>query len=377
MKRMVEVAVLFVIKKIGIAVACETLKLAKPLLGNNSQMRMALPVNMKLIKGELEIINAFLKEIGMNGCNSEIIETWTRQVRRLAYDMEDIVDQFMHVVGEYQQKGSWACARKVFKKHQYLFSLDEIAAKADMINKELMELSNRIGRWTQLIPVVSYNPAANYDSELLYQSGHDHSINDNELVGIDVNREILIKSLHLQDTSLRVIAVWGMGGLGKSTLVNNVYKNETISSKFSCHAWVSVSQSNKMIDIWRNMLKEIYGNDNRTFDAGSMNSAELRVELMKILDKKRYLIILDDVWTAETLFKIREVLVDNGLGSRVIITTRIEEVASIAEDGCKIKVEPLNDHDAWLLFCMKAFPKTKNNICPAELHQCGKDSGEM
>lgn len=141
MKRMVEVAVLFVIKKIGIAVACETLKLAKPLLGNNSQMRMALPVNMKLIKGELEIINAFLKEIGMNGCNSEIIETWTRQVRRLAYDMEDIVDQFMHVVGEYQQKGSWACARKVFKKHQYLFSLDEIAAKADMINKELMELS--------------------------------------------------------------------------------------------------------------------------------------------------------------------------------------------------------------------------------------------
>ena len=168
-----------------------------------------------------------------------------------------------------------------------------------------------------------------------------------------------------------------MGGLGKSTLVNNVYRNETISSKFSCHAWVSVSQSNKMIDIWRNMLKEIYGNDNRAFDAGSMNSAELRMELMKILDKKRYLIILDDVWTAETLFKIREVLVDNGLGSRVIITTRIEEVASIAEDGCKIKVEPLNDHDAWLLFCMKTFPKTKNNICPPELHQCGKDSGEM
>jgi len=338
MKRMVEVAVLFVIKKIGIAVACETLKLAKPLLGNNSQMRMALPVNMKLIKGELEIINAFLKEIGMNGCNSEIIETWTRQVRRLAYDMEDIVDQFMHVVGEYQQKGSLSCVRKVFKKHQHLFSLDEIAAKADMINKELMELSNRIGRWTQLMPGVSYNPATNYDSELVYQSGHDHSINDNELVGIDLNRKILIKSLHLQDTSLRIIAIWGMGGLGKSTLVNNVYRNETISSKFNCHAWVSVSQSNKMIDIWRNMLKEIYGNDNRAFDAGSMNSAELRMELMKILDKKRYLIILDDVWTAETLFKIREVLVDNGLGSRVIITTRIEEVASIAEDGCKIKV---------------------------------------
>ncbi|KAF8781040.1 hypothetical protein HU200_001012 [Digitaria exilis] len=110
------------------------------------------------------------------------------------------------------------------------------------------------------------------------------------------------------------------------------------------------------------MLKEIHGNGNRAFDVGSMGSAEL----------KRYLIILDDVWTAEVLFRIRDVLVDNGMGSRVIITTRIEEVASIAEDGCKIKVEPLNDHDAWLLFCRKAFPKHKNQSCPSELHQCGK-----
>ncbi|WVZ65336.1 hypothetical protein U9M48_014716 [Paspalum notatum var. saurae] len=83
----------------------------------------------------------------------------------------------------------------------------------------------------------------------------------------------------------------------------------------------------------------------------------------------KYLIILDDVWTTEVLLKIREVLVDNGRGSRVIITTRIEEVASIAEDSCKIKVEPLNDHDAWLLH----FSKTKNHTCPIELHQCGKD----
>ncbi|XP_062193249.1 disease resistance protein RPM1-like [Phragmites australis] len=369
---MVEVAVLFVIQKIGIAVAGETLKLAKPLLGKNSELQMALPVNMKLIKDELEIINAFLKEIGMKGCHGEVEETWIGQVRRLAYDMEDIVDQFMYVVGENKQKESWGCVKKILKKHQYLFSLDEIATKADIINKELMELSKRIGRWTEPISGLSYIPATNYDSEQqLYQPVHGHSIKDDELVGINKNREILMKSLHLEDCSLRIIAVWGMGGLGKSTLVNNVYKNEALISNFDCHAWVSVSQSCKIIDIWRNMLEVIYGN--RAFDAGSMDSAGLRVELMKILNKKRFLIILDDVWTAEVLFKIREVLVDNGLGSRIIITTRIEEVASIAEDGCKIKVEPLNDHDAWLLFCKKAFPKTKNHVCPTELYQCGKD----
>jgi len=371
---MVDVVVLLVIKKIGIAVACETLKLAKPLLGKNSELQMALPDNMKLIKDELEIINAFLKEVGMKDCNSEVIQTWIRQVRRLAHDMEDIVDQFMYRISEYQQRDTWNCVKKLFKRHPSLFSLDEIAIRADIINKEVVELSKRISRWAQPITGMNFIPAVNCDSEQqLYHPGHDHSINDNELVGIDKNREILINSLHLEDPPLRIIAVWGMGGLGKSTLVNNVYKNEEVISKFNCHAWVSISQSYKINDIWRNMLKEIHGNDNRAFDAGSIDSAELRVRLTKILEKKRYLIILDDVWTAEVLFKIREILVDNGLGSRVIITTRIEEVASIAEAGCKIKVEPLNDHDSWLLFCKKAFPKTKNYICPPELHQCGKD----
>ncbi|XP_052168825.1 disease resistance protein RPM1-like isoform X1 [Oryza glaberrima] len=376
---MAEIAVLFVIKKIGIAVAGDTLKLAIPLFAKKTELKKvelvtALPVNMRQIKKELEIINAFLKELGMNGYKGEVVETWIRQVRRLAHDMEDVVDEFMYVVGKNKHKKSWACVKKIIKKPKPLFSLDEIATKADMINTELAELSKRLDRWTRPLSSGIYVPPTNYNSEQqLYLPGYDYSINDNELVGIDKNRQTLIESLRLEDCSLRIIAVWGMGGLGKSTLVNDIYKNEAIVSNFNCHAWLCISQSSKMHDIWQNMLKELCGEDNRGVDAENMNNRELRLELAKILRQKRYLIILDDVWLAADLLKIREVLVDNGLGSRVIITTRIEEVASIAEDGCKIRLEPLNNHDAWLLFCRKAFPKTENHMCPPELHQCGMD----
>uniref|UniRef100_A0A0E0M2J5 Uncharacterized protein n=2 Tax=Oryza punctata TaxID=4537 RepID=A0A0E0M2J5_ORYPU len=378
-REMTEIIVLFVIKKIGIAVAGETLKLAKPLLANKAEFKKAelvtaLPVNMKLIKDELEVINAFLKELGMNGCKGEVVETWVRQVRRLAHDMEDVVDEFMYVIGKNKERESRAYVKKIIKKPKPLFSLDEIATKADRINRQLMELSKRLGRWTQPILSGSSIPATNYDTEQqLYLPGHDYSITDAELVGIDKNRQTLIESLCLEDCSLRIIAVWGMGGLGKSTLVNNVDKNEATVSNFNCRAWLSISQSCRVHDIWRNMLKELCGKESREFDAENMSSTELKVELTKILDQKRYLIILDDVWLATDFLKIREVLVDNGLGSRVIITTRIEEVASIAEDGCKISLEPLDNHDAWLLFCRKAFPKTEDHICPQELQQCGMD----
>uniref|UniRef100_A0A0D9XEW5 Uncharacterized protein n=1 Tax=Leersia perrieri TaxID=77586 RepID=A0A0D9XEW5_9ORYZ len=376
---MAEIVVLFVIKKIGIAVAGETLKLAKPLLANKAELKKAelvtaLPINMKLIKDELELINAFLKELGMSGCKGEVVETWVRQVRRLAHDMEDVVDEFMYVVGKNKEKESRSYVKKIIKKPQSLFSLEEIAIKADRINRQLMELSKRLGRWTQPILSGSSIPATNYDTEQrLYLPGHDYSITDAELVGIDKNRQTLIESLCLEDCSLRIIAVWGMGGLGKSTLVNNIYKNEEIISKFNCSVWLSISQSCRIHDIWQNMLKELCGKDSREFDAENKDSSELKTELTKILDQKRYLIILDDVWLATDFLKIKEVLIDNGLGSRVIITTRIEEVASIAEDGCKISLEPLDDHDAWLLFCRKAFPKIENHICPPELQQCGMD----
>ncbi|EEC84762.1 hypothetical protein OsI_31778 [Oryza sativa Indica Group] len=316
---MAEIAVLFVIKKIGIAVAGDTLKLAIPLFAKKTELKKvelvtALPVNMRQIKKELEIINAFLKELGMNGYKGEVVETWIRQVRRLAHDMEDVVDEFMYVVGKNKHKKSWACVKKIIKKPKPLFSLDEIATKADMINTELVELSKRLDRWTRPLSSGIYVPPTNYNSEQqLYLPGYDYSINDNELVGIDKNRQTLIESLRLEDCSLRIIAVWGMGGLGKSTLVNDIYKNEAIVSNFNCHAWLCISQSSKMHDIWQNMLKELCGEDNRGVDAENMNNRELRLELAKILRQKRYLIILDDVWLAADLLKIREVLVDNGL----------------------------------------------------------------
>uniref|UniRef100_A0A453AD60 Uncharacterized protein n=1 Tax=Aegilops tauschii subsp. strangulata TaxID=200361 RepID=A0A453AD60_AEGTS len=128
----------------------------------------------------------------------------------------------------------------------------------------------------------------------------------------------------------------------------------------------------KLEDIWRRMLKDIYSKEKKAFDGEKMTCAELQDELKAILKTKRYLIILDDVWTAEDFRKIKEVLVNTKMGSRIIITTRSDEVASQADDGYKIKVKPLEAEDAWHLFRRKAFPRTENHICPLVLQECGK-----
>nr|UBY06966.1 NBS-LRR disease resistance protein [Dasypyrum villosum] len=193
----------------------------------------------------------------------------------------------------------------------------------------------------------------NYDNKQeAYQFRHSQSDNEDDFVGVDKYREILNKLLYSENCSLCFIAVCGMGGLGKSSLVHSVYKREL--SHFDCRAWISVSQSCKIDDILRNMLKQFRGNDDKVqSEVGKMNMQELRTE-------------------GAIALEIRNLLSNCGKRTRVVITTRIDEVASIAEDACKIRLEPLNKHDAWILFCRKVFWKIQNHICPPELQRWGE-----
>jgi len=105
---MAEMAISLAIQRISFAIVGDLLNLAKPLLAKKDHLVTALPANMKLIKAELELINAILKNIGMVGCKDAVLEAWIVQIRRLAYDIEDLVDQFIYMVGEHKGKGCCA-----------------------------------------------------------------------------------------------------------------------------------------------------------------------------------------------------------------------------------------------------------------------------
>ena len=79
------------------------------------------------------------------------------------------------------------------------------------------------------------------------------------------------------------------------------------------------------------------------------------------------------MWRASILLEIGQLFFRcSGKRSILVVTTRIDEVASIAEDDCKITLEPLNEHDAWVLFCRKVFWKTENPIVSQELQKWGQ-----
>lgn len=78
--------------------------------------------------------------------------------------------------------------------------------------------------------------------------------------------------------------------------------------------------------------------------------------------------VLDDVWNREAYTQIMDVF-HNLQASRVIITTRQEHVASLAQPRHQLKLKPLEHNDAFNLFCRKAFYNRMQCKCPQNLEK--------
>ena len=107
----------------------------------------------------------------------------------------------------------------------------------------------------------------------------------------------------------------------------------------------------------------------------NMGENPLGNEVRKYLDEKRYLIVLDDVWSIQVWNGLCLYLLESN-GSRVLITTRNEQIALDAYAKL-YRLRPLGEKESWELFLKKTFPTGSRSTisqveCPAELEDVGK-----
>lgn len=121
-----------------------------------------------------------------------------------------------------------------------------------------------------------------------------------------------------------------MGVSGKTTLVAKTFTKEVVNKHFDCYAWVTVSQSYIIDDVLRSLIKEFFKTmkDENPENLNVMSYRELLEMLVNFLDSKRYLTVLDDVWDVNLWEEIKFSFPDAQSGSRIMLTTRKEDIAS-------------------------------------------------
>ncbi|PHT61856.1 hypothetical protein T459_34273, partial [Capsicum annuum] len=193
------------------------------------------------------------------------------------------------------------------------------------------------------------------------------------MVGRDDQMKRLLEDLTISySDEPKVIPIVGMGGIGKTTLAKEAYNNKSVLHCFDVHAWATVSQQHNRKEIFLGLLRSTIKVDDTVETSGE---AELADMLQKSLKRKRYLIVLDDIWSCEVWDGVRRCFpTDDNAGSRILLTTRNDEVACYTGvENLSLRMSFMDQDESWSLFKSAAFA---SEALPSEFETTGKQIAE-
>ncbi|TYI29621.1 hypothetical protein ES332_A05G329600v1 [Gossypium tomentosum] len=211
--------------------------------------------------------------------------------------------------------------------------LDEISTEA-LRNK--IESENQTTTMKQILGLKE-----NYKGEKAFQITPTTSLVDEyDVCDRDDEKEEILKLLdpqNLSENQIDVIPIVGMGRLGKTTFAQLIYNDPREFDAFK---------------VTKTILEEM-----KCSCDGNQNLNQLQLKLKEQLSGKKYLIILDDVWN-KNYFHWKELaspFTSRAKNSKIIVTTRDENVAAIMRNVPTYHLDVLSDDNCWKLFAKHAF----------------------
>ncbi|VAI00186.1 unnamed protein product [Triticum turgidum subsp. durum] len=366
--------------------------------------------DIQYISDELASMQAFLGDLGSAlDDHDRRLKNWMKQIRDMAYDMEDCIDDFAHRLPQDSLSDARCSFIVTIVYEMWTFwPRRDIASKIAELKVRAQYIAERRSRYGVNNPNPRTSSGAGATHDVTYGIV-EHLVASRQLirtenpVGVKVDMKKLGGWLakHDKGSHRAVMSLIGFGGVGKTTIAMALYRD--FRNEFDCRASVTVSQNFDEDEVLRDVLGQIKPADNQIntkeevqegSNAGkvekkslvigikssvkrvvpllsghmpqsndgsmqnkieTMNRDQLIEELKKRLLGRRYLLLIDDIWSVQTWETIRNWLPhDNNKDSRVIVTTRFQAVGAACSerDGTDYlhTVNALSDVDSKSLF---------------------------
>ncbi|XXG45049.1 hypothetical protein AAC387_Pa02g0235 [Persea americana] len=153
---------------------------------------------------------------------------------------------------------------------------------------------------------------------------------------------------NIYNSRIQKVGIWGMGGVGKTTAMKLLNDQPEIKHAFEIVIWVTVSREGNRRKVQNDIA------DRLKLNVSNESDDRLQARICNTLRRKKFLLLLDDVWEMIDLCDVGIPALNHDNGCKVVLTTRSLSVCRQMETDEEIKVETLSKDEAWLLFKEKA-----------------------
>ncbi|GLT65228.1 hypothetical protein SLA2020_376710 [Shorea laevis] len=355
-------------------------------------------------------IHALLQDAQQSHTASRGLKLWLSDLKDVAYDAEDIIDEINTEVQRrrtlgHTQSGTTSKVRLFFPPCCAGFNSSGInfsrrlGAEIEGITARFQQILEQ----RNILNLVERGGQGRLETKKERLRSTSSLVDESRVFGRDKDKKMILSCL--LDGESGVISIVGMGGVGKTTLAQLVYNNDKIEKLFELRVWVCVSMEFDVVRVTRTLLHAVYleillqavkkesplqdvtsesplqdvTSESLLQDVNlesqlrcvtsesllrgvtleSLNSMDfnsLQVKLKEMLSVKKFLIVLDDVWNEdyEQWDVLRTPILAGAPGSKVLVTTRNEGVARVMTTYPVYHLPVLSNNACFSLFVTHA-----------------------
>ncbi|KAF5469794.1 hypothetical protein F2P56_010354 [Juglans regia] len=314
---------------------------------------------LRKLKTAVLSVNAVLEDAEEKQLTKPFVRDWIDELKDTLYDAEDILDEIATKALRRKLDAEFQTTAGKVRNSVSVF-LNPFIHRLEPKIQEVLDRLEHLAKQKDFMGLqVGVLGGKQYPERL-----SDSFVRESDTFGRDEEKKKVIDLLLSSDASgneMCVIAIVGMGGIGKTTLAQLVYNDSRVKQHFNLKIWFCVSEEFVVSKVKQSIIEAA------TSSTCNIEDIELlQVTLQKNLNGKKFLLVLDDVWSDKPIHQefLSQLLHYGTLGSKILVTTRNESVALAMHAIPPHYLNHLPNNDCWSLFEKHAFRDGSSNADP-------------